>query len=396
MALGRTRELDQRLEARARTGRVADDVEVTGSVSEFTAGGAASGNTSITQISSLQSVTTNSSGNSLPASTVIGSSGRVPPSEVIETGDFNSSFDPTTDGIDFYESLEGMVVTIEDAQAVSPTNRFGEIMTVANQGANATNQGSPGLNSRGGINLDENDANPERLQIDDSLLPGNSPTANTGDKLGDVTGVISYGFGNYELLPTEEFSVTSGGLTPEVTNLIGTDDQLTVASYNVLNLDPGDGDRFNDIAAQIVGNLRSPDIVGLQEMQDNSGPTDDGVTSASETAQILIDAIAAAGGPTYTYVEIPPEDGQDGGQPGGNIRVGYLYNDDRVDLVEASVERILDTDGDDAFTNDPQIPRREVHLQRRRSHHYQQSPLVQGRQHAPVRHDPAADQRPRR
>ncbi|WP_282607425.1 endonuclease/exonuclease/phosphatase family protein [Pelagibius sp. Alg239-R121] len=330
---------------------VGDDVEVTGSVSEFTPGGAASGNTSITQISSLQSVTTSSSGNSLPASTIIGSSGRVPPTETIETGDFNSSFDPATDGIDFYESLEGMIVTVEDAQAVSPTNRFGEITTVANQGANATNQGSPGLNSRGGINLDENDANPERLQIDDGLLPSNSPTVNTGDKLGDVTGVISYSFGNYELLPTEEFTPTDGGLTREVTNLVGTEDQLTVASYNVLNLDPGDGDqRFADIAGQIVSNLLSPDIVGLQEVQDNTGPTNDGVTSASETAQLLIDAIAAAGGPTYTYVEIPPEDGQDGGQPGGNIRVGYLYNDDRVDLAEASVERILDTDGDDAFT----------------------------------------------
>lgn len=329
---------------------VGDDVEVTGSVSEFTPGGAASGNTSITQISSLQSVTTNSSGNALPPATVIGSSGRLPPSEVIETGDFNSSFDPTTDGIDFYESLEGMVVTIEDAQAVSPTNRFGEIYSVANQGANATNQASPGLNSRGGINLDKNDANPERLQIDDSLLPGNSPTVNTGDKLGDVTGIISYSFGNYELLPTEDFTPTDGGLTQEVTNLVGTDDQLTVASYNVLNLDPGDGaQRFADIAGQIVGNLLSPDIVGLQEVQDNSGPTNDGVTSASETAQLLIDAISAAGGPTYTYVEIPPEDGQDGGQPGGNIRVGYLYNDERVDLVDASVERILDTDGDDAF-----------------------------------------------
>ena len=334
----------------APTVAVGDDVEITGSVSEFTPGGAASGNTSITQIGSLQSLTTNSSGNSLPASTVVGSSGRVPPTETIETGDFNSSFDPATDGIDFYESLEGMLVTVEDAQAVSPTNRFGEITTVANQGANATNQGSPGLNSRGGINLVENDANPERLQIDDGFVPGGSPTVNTGDKLGDVTGIISYSFGNYELLPTEEITVTSGGLTQEVTNLVGTDDQLTVASYNVLNLDPGDGaQRFADIAGQIVGNLLSPDIVGLQEVQDNTGPTNDGVTSASETAQILIDAIAAAGGPTYTYVEIPPEDGQDGGQPGGNIRVGYLYNDDRVDLVEASVERILDTDGDDAF-----------------------------------------------
>ena len=48
------------------------------------------------------------------AETVIGPGGRVPPTSVIDddaTGDVETSgsFDPATDGIDFYESLEAML-----------------------------------------------------------------------------------------------------------------------------------------------------------------------------------------------------------------------------------------------------------------------------------------------
>ncbi|MPZ71585.1 MAG: hypothetical protein GEU71_19025, partial [Actinobacteria bacterium] len=45
--------------------------------------------------------------------------------------------------------------------------------------------------------------------------------------------------------------------------------------------------------------------------------------------QALVDAIVAAGGPVYSFTDIAPADDQDGGQPGGNIRVGYLYREDR-------------------------------------------------------------------
>ena len=37
----------------------------------------------------------------------------------------------------------------------------------------------------------------------------------------------------------------------------------------------------------------------------------------------------AAGGPTYEFREIAPLDGEDGGAPGGNIRVGFLFRTDR-------------------------------------------------------------------
>lgn len=80
------------------------------------------------------------------------------------------------------------------------------------------------------------------------------------------------------------------------------------------------------VASQIVTYLKSPDLLFIQEVQDNTGATDDGVVSANKTLATLISAIKSAGGPTYDYVTIEPVNDEDGGQPGGNIRTAYLYN----------------------------------------------------------------------
>jgi len=334
---------------------VGDSLAVEGNVSEFTPGGADTGNLSITQITS-PTVTTQSTGNDLPDTVILGVD-RTPPTEIIDN-DQLKSYDPEQDGIDFYESLEGMRVTVNDALAVSPTNNFGEIFTVANNGANAT-----GLSDRGTINIAPDDFNPERIQIqsDSTISPESTPEVNVGAQLGDVTGVVGYGFGNYEINVTETFAPEPSDLQRETTNLTSAGDRLTVASYNVLNLDPNDADgdediangQFEQIANQVVNNLQSPDVLGLQEIQDNDGSVNSEVVDASLTYQTLIDVIVAAGGPEYDFLEIPPEDDQSGGQPGGNIRVGYLYNPERVDFVEGSLEQVEDphlSDGD-AFEN---------------------------------------------
>ena len=79
----------------------------------------------------------------LPAPVVLGNGGRVPPNQVIEDDAADSVettgvYDPDTDGIDFYESLEGMRVQVNDALVVGATNAFGEIWVVGDSGANAT------------------------------------------------------------------------------------------------------------------------------------------------------------------------------------------------------------------------------------------------------------------
>ena len=88
------------------------------------------------------------------------------------------------------------------------------------------------------------------------------------------------------------------------------------------------------IADHIVNYLHSPDIVFLQEIQDDSGPRDNGVVTANKTLSALVKAIAKAQSShphsgssatfTYSFVDIPPENNMDGGKAGSNIRVAYL------------------------------------------------------------------------
>jgi predicted extracellular nuclease len=129
--------------------------------------------------------------------------------------------------------------------------------------------------------------------------------------------------------------IADNGPPRESTSLTGTDDRLTIASYNVENLDANDApSRFTDIAAQIVGALGTPDILALTEVQDNNGPLNDATVDADQTAARLIAAIQAAGGPAYQYRDIDPVDDSDGGEPGGNIRQGFLFNRARVTFVD--------------------------------------------------------------
>ena len=102
-----------------------------------------------------------------------------------------------------------------------------------------------------------------------------------------------------------------------------TANQLAVATFNVENLGAGrPGVEVQPARGRSSSRTsRSPDLIAVEEIQDNSGATDDGVVAADVTLGKLVAAIQAAGGPAYDYREIDPVDDQDGGQPGGNIRV---------------------------------------------------------------------------
>jgi len=307
---------------------VGDHVRVSGRVLEFRPGGASTDNLTTTEITTPGlSVAVLSSGNPLPAPAVVGAGGRLPPSMVIEddaTGSVETSgvFDPASDGIDFYESLEGMRVRVNEAVAVGPSNQFGEIPVVGDRGAHA------GVDTaRGGIVIRPEDFNPERIMLDDTLLP--TPVVNVGDGFTTpVVGVMDYSFGNFKLNVTAPLTRADGGLRREATRA-PQDQEIVVGTYNVENLDPSDGGAFARHADLIVNNLRSPDLIAIEEVQDNDGATNSSVTDASVTWNLLIGAIRAAGGPDYQHRQIDPVDDQDGGQPGGNIRVGFLFRTDR-------------------------------------------------------------------
>jgi len=303
---------------------VGDGVSVSGTLSEFRP---ATTNLSITQIGS-PTITVASSGNALPAPVLLGAGGRTPPTSTIEddaSGSVEESgvFDPASDGIDFYESLEAMRVQVNNPVAVGPRSDFGEIPVVSDNGANA------GLRTaRGGIVIRPADFNPERIILDDVITA--TPAANVRDTFsGPAVGVIDYSFSNFKLLITQSLSAVSGGLAREVAAAPAAN-RLTIATFNVENLDPTDPPtKLAELAGLIVNNLRSPDLLSLEEVQDANGAANDTVVEASATYTGMINAIRAAGGPTYQFRQIDPVDDQDGGEPGGNIRVGFLFRSDR-------------------------------------------------------------------
>ncbi|MEV6286840.1 lamin tail domain-containing protein [Kribbella sp. NPDC051770] len=309
----------------APTVAVGDAVSVQGTVAEFRPGGSGGSDNLTTTELTNPTVTVVSSGASLPAPTIVGPGGRVPPSTVIDddsNGDVETTgtFQPATDGLDFWESLEGMWLGIDKPQVTGPTSSFRELSVVP--------AGSGLRTARGGILLQKTDSNPERVLLDDVLAP--VPDAKTGDTLaGTVTGVLDYGFGNFKFLVTQTPTVVDGGLKREKTtpsSLV----QVSVATFNVENLDPSDGAaKFDGLAQAVVHNLASPDILGLEEVQDNDGATNSGTTAADVTLNTLAAAIQKAGGPKYAWRQIDPVDGDEGGEPGGNIRVAFMYRTDR-------------------------------------------------------------------
>ena len=289
----------------------------------------------------------------LPVPIEIGINALYPPTEIIDDDGF-AQFDPDSDGIDFYETLEGMRVTIKDAIALTPSSRFDEVWVLASLGEGSTN-----FVDQKAITLTETDNNPERLIIDFEIT-GAPLNVEAGMVIGDVTGVLSYDFGNYRVFATEVSAPTStlDNMLQAEAVIPSASSALTVAVYNVENLDPkvedldnprnvdddiGSG-KFDAIAEQLVNDLGAPALIALQEVQDNDGAENTATTSAALTLSTLVSAIESAGGPTYSFVDYPPTDDADGGQPGGNIRNAFLYDPQRAALIANSDRRIEDPD----------------------------------------------------
>ena len=324
---------------------VGDHVQVRGTVIEFRPGctpscaptSSAFSNLTITELASPGLGVTKLGTAPRPPATTIGTGGRVPPTDVIEndsaTGNVETSntFDPGDDGIDFYETLEHMLVQVNNPVVVGPRNSFGEILVLADNGAGASVR-----TVRGGILVRDvdpatvgdyrnGDFNPERIMLDDLFVA--TPSVDLADHFIAAAGVMTYDFANYKIAVSSLLAEIDGGLQREVTRA-PTDQEIVVGTYNVENLDPTDGS-FARHADLIVNHLRSPDVLAIEEIQDNDGPTNTAVTDASVTWNTLIAAIQAAGGPVYEFRQIDPVDDQDGGEPGGNIRVGFLFRTDR-------------------------------------------------------------------
>ncbi|WP_432196697.1 endonuclease/exonuclease/phosphatase family protein [Streptomyces sp. bgisy027] len=310
---------------------VGDSVLVSGTVSEYVPGGASSGNQSLTEITKPV-ITVVSSGNAVPAAKVIDAksvpAAYSPEGDTAAGGSVNGlPLEPAKYALDYYESLEGENVQVADTRVVGATDPYTELWVTVKPWENRNRRGGTVYGTYGSQNTG-------RLQIQSLGRTADFPTANVGDVLqGATSGPLDYNqYGGYTLVANQLGTLKSAGLQKEATRKQSRG-ELAVATYNVENLDPSDA-TFAEHASAIVNNLRSPDIVSLEEIQDNNGATNDGTVAADQTMTKLIDAIVAAGGPKYDWRSIDPVNNADGGQPGGNIRQVFLFNPERVSFTD--------------------------------------------------------------
>lgn len=309
---------------------VGDLVTVTGKVAEYNEGKPS--NLTSTQIE-LQSYTKIAEKQQLPEPITLGKGGRPIPASIIDN-DRLTMFDPDEDAIDFYESLEGMLVKLPKPTIISP---YWKSEGAFNIPTRVDNDATDVITPAGGLVLKEQDNfNPQRLLI---AYGDPGQEVSTGDTFADdVTGVIGYNSGNFKVIPAVKSlpHINSSSFKQEISTIEVNDEQLSVATYNIENFHPGvKPDKINKLAQSIVDHIKSPDIIGLVEVQDNNGGQNDGTIAADQSYKTLIDAIQAAGGPIYSFTDIDPVNNNDGGAPGANIRVGFLYNADRVQLSDS-------------------------------------------------------------
>ncbi|MGN7457789.1 5'-nucleotidase C-terminal domain-containing protein [Paenibacillus pasadenensis] len=307
---------------------VGDVVEVSGKIDEYNEGLPA--NLTTTQLA-LASISVLESGHELPAPVVLGAGGRVIPTPTIDD-DNMTVFDPENDAIDFFESLEGMRVQAPAPVITSPYWISSGLYTIATR---IDNGGADLVTPAGGLALGAyKDYNPQRVLI---LSSNPGFEVGTGDRFaGDVVGALGYHAGNFKLIPAPGSlpAIETSSFAQETTTLQPEGDKLLVASYNIENFYPGvKAEKIEKLGDSIAHNLKAPDIITVIEMQDRNGEGEGDIVEADATK--LIEAIAAKGGPTYTYVDVAPVYDMDGGAPHGNIRVGFLYNAERVQLADS-------------------------------------------------------------
>ncbi|RAH77764.1 endonuclease/exonuclease/phosphatase family protein, partial [Aspergillus japonicus CBS 114.51] len=322
---------------------VGDIVTLSGKVTEYRS---TSSYVYLTEIESATDITVVSSGNTVTP-IVIGGKGRSPPTEQftsLDNGDpfslpgnssqlstANPVLDTTAYGMDFWQSLSAEFVSLSGLTAISKANSYGDTWVIGDWAVS-------GKNERGGLTMTANDSNPEALFIGSPLDGSKNPTdVKLGDTLGDITGIITQAYGYYALLPSTALSVTASNATeaPKTSLVSNKKCKITFGDYNVDNLGP-DSSTLPGVAGHIANQLQSPDIVFLQEIQDNDGSTNDGVVSANVTLSTLVSSIAEQGGVQYEFFDIDPVDGTNGGESGGNIRCAYLYNPEVVRLRDAN------------------------------------------------------------
>jgi hypothetical protein len=288
------------------------------------------------------------------------------------------------DGLDFWESLENMRISINSPRIVgfrggkeqSDDHKSHLTLFLLPNGKRVHPMDSP----RNGIlaDTDNHIHNPQIIPLASGPLT-KGLKINENYKIGDIidgkiTGLFTFSknlFGDAEyVLFTPEVQASLEDYYAKISdrcyNLITNRNQvecrdtkrpsikadhgydLTIAAYNVKNLSPVNDKRIQDTAYMIETNLQCPDILGLVEIQDNNGEDFNGDASADNTLTELIKNINCPF--KYQEANLDPMLHREGGVPGANIRVALIYNSSKLifplnPLPNNITQTIIDKDG---------------------------------------------------
>ncbi len=318
-----------------------DAVQVRGTVVEFVSSTDLSSPT-ITEISNSPTITVLSSGNMLPAPVAL------------------SAADTLVNDINNLERYEFMRVSISSLTVVAPTNGF---KSEAN--ATSTSDGvfygvitgiarpfrEPGIQVPNPVpapnppNVPRFDANPECLRVDSDAQPGTAAiNVTTGATVNNLVGVLDYGVRSYTVLPDAATPPTVTGNISATSVPVAGANEFTVASLNMErfydNVNDTGGDavltatayqnRLNKASLLIRNVMRSPDIIGIVEMENLA------VLQAVAT-KVNADAVAN-GDPDPNYQAFLEE-----GNDVGLIDVGFLVKAARVTALNVTQEGLNTT-----------------------------------------------------
>lgn len=309
---------------------VGDRIEITATVEELQFGNALP----LTQLNSPTSSAIISSGNPLPTPVTLVD---LPNESILQ-------------GIDFWEPLEGMLVSAIDGPVIAATNGFGEFgfVTPADAIPGSGYFADTGHLIIRSIGTNEVDYNPERIMVDDSAL--DTPDVRPGDQVNSIVGVVDYTFGNYKL-QVQSLDVTTNPLpsTPVSERTLGPDQGkglgqfIRVVTYNVENLfdlfdnpdkdDIGTGGDENEaeldvhltkLALSIEVELEEPDILVLQEVENTLVITGDENGLVPGTS---VPALIPRLNGNWEAISFETSDGR-------GIEVAFMWQKGRVKLLD--------------------------------------------------------------
>ena len=203
------------------------------------------------------------------------------------------------------------------------------------------------------------DANPERLRIDSRALGGPVLNVTSGAVVTNLTGPLDFGFRTYTIdVEAGSQASVSGVLTAPIAVRVPGPNEFTIATANLERFfdtanDPDTSDavltqtaldnRLNKVSLEIRNVMRSPDIVGLEEIEN---------VAVLDALAGKVNSDAVANGDPNPEYQAYLEEGNDI----GGIDSGFLVKTSRVAVIDVTQEgkdaTFVNPDGTVALLND--------------------------------------------